>query len=213
MAKLRGKMRLLSSIRIIRVTLALAVACWMAGAGCLLGCENMVSAASAGHTLPTGDSDGTQAASAIVVSGDACASMKSHDCCANRGKQSVAAQRGKQYVAKTAAKPLSQSPVKLNANVARQPQVDALANQAPVLVERVATEAAAPISTMRDCPLAVNATAALSKAKPDESGNAIVLTRAANTFPSVREQLAALAPASALPNRGHTYLRCCVFLI
>src|SRR5512132_1296833 len=37
-------MRFLSSIRIVRVSLALAVALWMAGFGCLLGCENMVSA-------------------------------------------------------------------------------------------------------------------------------------------------------------------------
>jgi hypothetical protein len=201
MAKLRGKMRLLSSIRIIRVTLALAVAFWMAGAGCLLGCENMVSAASAAHTLPTEDSAGTHAAAGIVVSGEACASMKSHDCCAKRGKQSVAK------------KTQRQSTVKLTANSARHSNVHAQANQAPVPVDPVATEAAAPISTMRDCPLAVNAAAALSKAKPDESGSAIVRARAANTFPSVQEQLAALAPPSALPNRGHTYLRCCAFLI
>jgi hypothetical protein len=66
---------------------------------------------------------------------------------------------------------------------------------------------------MVDCPLAVNATAALSKARPDESGADLPLTRAADNFSDVQEQLTALTPPSLLPNRGHTYLRCCVLLI
>ena len=41
-----------SSFRIIRVTLALAVALWMAGAGCLLGCENSVATASTNADQP-----------------------------------------------------------------------------------------------------------------------------------------------------------------
>lgn len=213
MAKLRDKMRLLASIRIIRVTLALAVAFWMAGAGCMLGCENMVSAA-ADHSSSTGGSDGADSAagtnaSVIVVSGDACASMKSHDCCAKRGKPSVS-QRAKQS---PIAEPLRQSPSKLAANSARDLKVLVFGHQSPVHRDEVATEAAAPISTMRDCPLAVNATAALSKARPDESASAIVRARVVAPLNSVQEQLAALAPLSALPNRGHTYLRCCVFLI
>jgi hypothetical protein len=206
-------MRLLASIRIIRVTLAVAVAFWTAGAGCMLGCENMVSAA-VDHSSSAGHSDGADAAagtnaSAIVVSGDACASMKSHDCCAKRGKPSVAP-RAKQS---PAAEPLRLPSSKLTANSARDFKVRAFGNHARAHLDEVATEAAAPISTMRDCPLAVNATAALSKARPDESGSAIVLARAFAPSNSVQEQLAALAPLSALPNRGHTYLRCCVFLI
>src|SRR6185295_1168773 len=74
--RLAGTMRLLSSIRIVRVSLALAVALWMAGAGCMLGCENMTSAAAANDHHPAAE------ATVIVASGEACASMRSHDCCA-----------------------------------------------------------------------------------------------------------------------------------
>jgi hypothetical protein len=66
---------------------------------------------------------------------------------------------------------------------------------------------------MMDCPLAVNARAALSKAKPDTSRTALPHTRASARLPLLREQATALSPPTLLPNRGHTYLRCCVFLI
>src|SRR6185436_15980021 len=82
---LTSLMRLLSSIRILRVVLGFAVALWMAGAGCMLGCENMVSAVAANDHHPA------TKGSELVVSGDACASMQGHDCCAKR--KSVAQSR------------------------------------------------------------------------------------------------------------------------
>jgi hypothetical protein len=66
---------------------------------------------------------------------------------------------------------------------------------------------------MMDCPLAVNATAALAKARPDQASSALPLTRANDTLPHLQERTAILSPPLVLPNRGHTYLRCCVFLI
>lgn len=77
-------MRFLSSIRIVRVTLALAVALWMAGAGCMLGCENMVSAAASNEAESPANS------SIVVADGGACASMHSHDCCTRRGARPAA---------------------------------------------------------------------------------------------------------------------------
>ncbi len=186
--RLSTAMRFLSTIRIVRVGLALAVALWMAGAGCLLGCENMVSAAA-----PNGSASAAMTATnslTIVAAGDACASTQSHDCCAGRG-------------AKPAANSTSKS--------ASQPAAGSK-SPAPTSVAG-AEELGATPSTMRDCPLAVNARAVLSKARPDQSSSALPLTHANATLPSFHEQATALSPPPLLPNRGHTYLRCCVFLI
>jgi hypothetical protein len=168
-------MRFLSSTRIVRVVLALAVAFWMAGAGCMLGCENMVTAAASSET--------TSAASAptIIATGEACASMHSHDCCAS-------------HRAKRAQSSGAQSKTTISATA-------------------VITELGATSSSMMDCPLAVNATAALAKAKQDQSSNALLLTRVSGSIPDLHEQATALSPPLRLPNRGQTYLRCCVFLI
>jgi hypothetical protein len=72
----------------------------------------------------------------------------------------------------------------------------------------------AVLSQMMDgCPLAVNATAALSKAKQDQSSSVLTANFASAFLSNSPEQTIPLSPLSRLPNRGHTYLRCCVFLI
>src|ERR1700737_1314843 len=75
----------LLSTKVVRLVLALSVSFWMAGAGCMLGCGNSVSAA-----------EGVRAesidAQQVVMAGDACASAHSHDCCA---KQHARKARGK----------------------------------------------------------------------------------------------------------------------
>jgi hypothetical protein len=179
-------MRVFASVRIIRVGLALAVALWMAGAGCLLGCENMVAAAGSESTQAAMSMTPANSAT-IVAAGNTCASMQSHDCCTRHGR-------------KAAAKSTSRS--------ASQPTVEPKTPAVTVAVELGATS-----SMMMDCPLAVNATAALSKAKPDTSRTPLAHTVAGVRLPFLEEQTIALSPTPVLPNRGHTYLRCCVFLI
>lgn len=174
-------MRFLSSIRIVRVALALAVALWLAGAGCLLGCQNMVAAATANESSSPAVSLTATNSQTIVAARDACASMHSHGCCARHG-------------GKPASKPTAKS-------------------KTPATASAVAVELGATSSTMMDCPLAVNATAALAKARPDQSSSALPLTRANAALPYFQEQATALSPPPFLPNRGHSYLRCCVFLI
>jgi len=173
-------MRLLSSIRILRLGLALAVALWMAGAGCMLGCENMVSAVAASDLHPT------TKGSELIVSGDACASMHGHDCCAKRSGKSVA----------QSAKKSAQAHARVeHAQAATTSQFEATS------------------SGMFDCPLAINANAALTKSRPDQSS---VVSLSPGLTPSVSnagEQTTALARPLRPPNRGHTYLRCCAFLI
>lgn len=70
-----------------------------------------------------------------------------------------------------------------------------------------------PNDLMKDCPLAVNATAATSKSSMHVPDPGRVPTAA---LPSLNEQTAHaknVSVVSFLPNRGPTHLRCCVFLI
>lgn len=70
-----------------------------------------------------------------------------------------------------------------------------------------------PRGMMKDCPLVVNATAATSKSSsnlPDPArGPVAVLPFVETAF----EQSDTFLVVPVLPNRGPTYLRCCVFLI
>lgn len=169
-------MRFLSSLKIVRVMLALVVALWMAGVGCMLGCENMVAGAVSSAVASPASSP------TIVVSGEACASIHSHDCCAKRGTPSAAR-------ASTRSRSIGGTP---------SSPVAALTGTMP---------------TMIDCPLAVNAAAALLKAGTDEARVALPSSTARELLVSLPEHPKGFARPLRLPNRGHTYLRCCVFLI
>lgn len=179
--RLAGMMRFLSSARIVRVSLALAVAFWMAGLGCLVGCDNMVSAATSTEIASAANS------TAIVVTGEACASMQSHDCCAKR-------------YAHAAAKTITNSTSNKGQFVA-----DAINRIVPAL--------GGTFPAMMDCPLAVNATAALTEARPDQSQSALPWGSEIASLSNLLEQTSASARPLRLPNRGHTYLHCCSFLI
>jgi hypothetical protein len=171
-----SKVKFLSSIGIVRIALALTVALWMAGAGCLLGCENMVSAA--------GSNNGAAAPGSltIVAAGDVCSSAHSKDCCARHGS-------------KVGARPAAKSSTSATVG-ALLPEVGAV-----------------PSSMMDSCPLAVNATAALSKAKQDQSSSVLPANPATAVPSNTPGQTIALSNRPQLANRGPTYLHCCVFLI
>lgn len=183
--KLARIMRFLSSIKIVRVSLALAVAFWMAGFGCLVGCENMVNAQTPIEIASSANS------TAIVVTGEACASMQSHDCCAKRKAHSAA---------KAVAKPS-----------ADKGQFVASADNVPS--DSLFLAVGANFPSMMDCPLAVNAMAALTKARPDQSHIALPSRSEIASLSNPPEQKSAFARPLRLPNRGHTYLHCCSFLI
>jgi hypothetical protein len=157
----------LLSTKVARLVLALSVSFWMAGAGCILGCGNSVSAV-----------EGVRAESAaqqVVIAGDACASAHSHDCCAKHDAR------------KTTAKTSSNPEVLL---------------------------AAVP-STMRmeGCPLAVNATAAISKPSSAQANPETTLVDSLPQVQTVGRRSNIRATSPIVPNHGATYLRCCVFLI
>jgi hypothetical protein len=164
----------LPPLKIIRSGLAVALGLWVAGAGCLLGCEGMMTAAA-------GERDGVahHATSdlSLVVSGEACASAKSHDCCAKRNQHAQAkAQTGEK--------------------------------QAGTLVETGLSS-----SGMSACPLAMSRTVVTAKSSGGETSSATSIVNSNLPNHNLLEHTAPLVMQVRLPNRGHTYLRCCSFLI
>lgn len=83
----------------------------------------------------------------------------------------------------------------------------------PKLTESLSALATLPRSPLGDCPLAMGATAIAAKAssnspESDLTTNAALSVRAGN-----RDQPQKYYDVPMVPNRGPTYLRCCVFLI
>ena len=158
----------LFSTKVARLVLALSVSFWIAGAGCMLGCGNSVTAAGRARAE---SADAPQ----VVIAGDTCASAHSHDCCA------------KHHTRKTSAK------------TSGNPEVLLAAVPGPM--------------GMEGCPLAVNATAAISKPSTAQANHDTTPVDSSPRIQGVgrRSNIRSISPI--IPNRGLTYLRCCVFLI
>ena len=122
----------------------------------------------------------------VVVASDSCAAMHGHDCCAKRAAKTAPANDASEL----------SKPGEVSKPVAAAVESDGFSSAA------------------MDCPLAVNASAALAKVQQQEDPDAAVTSEThREMFASISEQGRALATPLRLPNRGHTYLRCCVFLI
>ena len=173
-------MNAFSPIKLVRKAAVLMLALWLAGAGCLLGCEGTAAAAASAHHESSSSSVKT---STLVVEGDACASSENHSCCKKRS---------------TAAKKQPSTPV---TQVHKQPH-----DPSSVKLNESSN------TGMSACPFAV--ARALSVAKVRD-GDASAVTPASYVLSGRpdSEQTRALSAISPLPNRGHTYLRCCSFLI
>ena len=70
-----------------------------------------------------------------------------------------------------------------------------------------------PRDMMKDCPLAVNATAATSKSSTHASDPGRTPVAVLPSFEKQTTRADNVSVVSFLPNRGPTHLRCCVFLI
>ncbi len=175
-------MKLFSPTRLFRKSAVVTLALWLAGAGCLLGCESIATATPGEHHNLSSSS---KQSSTLVVEADACASTEGHGCCK---KKSRAARR----------QPSAAPAAEMHAAADRD------------LTSRKLTESTT--SGMKACPLAISR--ALSVAKIGDSQKSAILA-SYYVLPSVagREQKLALSTLSPLPNRGHTYLHCCSFLI
>ncbi len=165
-----------SSARMVRWVLAPVLSLWVAGAGCMLGCEGFIAAAEPGSGVAEKQRSGHR--SALVASEDACSSGQSPDCCAkNAGDTEARAQRTRNTV---------------TALITADQSSSGLA---------------------KGCPLAVSRAAVVSKPRGDEESGSLALPHAPLPVERSLEQESLLSIAPRLPNRGHTYLRCCAFLI
>ena len=160
--------------------LATLLSFWVAGAGCLLGCEGMVAAASTEQSNSSRHAKGT---TTIVASGHACSSGKSHGCCAAKSDESA-------------------PPVRK----AQSGTAQSVPNGKPVASRQ---SSSGPMS----CPFAMSRAVVISKAQGSQKNTAAVLAHSTPIAQSFAEQLVPLSRPLRLPNRGHTYLHCCVFLI
>jgi hypothetical protein len=161
-------------LKIVRSTLAMALGLWVAGAGCLLGCEGMMTALA---SESSGVSHQVTSDLNLVVSGEACASAKSHDCCAKQNHHAQAKAQPNQK------------------NIATQVETDPSS------------------SGMSACPLAMSRTVEAAKKSGAETGSATTVVKSNLSTPNLLQQNAPLVTQVRLPNRGHTYLRCCSFRI
>ena len=67
--------------------------------------------------------------------------------------------------------------------------------------------------TMGECPLGIRATAVISKVGQEQTTIVLPLPSVPSVAPAVPEHTSPVIDPLRVPNRGHTYLRCCVFLI
>ena len=174
-------MKLFSPTRLARKLAVITLAFWLAGAGCLLGCEGMAAAAPAEHSNLTSGSNNN---STLVVEGDACASTEGHSCC--KKKSRVA---GKQATGVPAAEVSQRAELNLTSTKLNESST----------------------SGVKACPFAISRALSVAKLR-DGQIDAIGLSPMP-PLQAVTEQKLVLSAISPLPNRGHTYLHCCSFLI
>jgi hypothetical protein len=178
-------MRTLSQVKAIRMLLAPLLALWIAGAGCMLGCEGMVAAAA--QSRDANAIQHSKHTSTIVASGHACASggTGNHNCC-KKSVEEVSPEIGSSVDSQ--ARPRNEGGALILSGV--------------------------PSSGMMDpCPFAVGRSATIAKTRSADTSAAPQLPQSTLQFQSLTEQTTPLSSPLRLPNRGHTYLHCCVFLI
>ena len=174
-------MKLFSPTRLVRKLAVITLAFWLAGAGCLLGCEGMAAAAAEHLNLTSR----LNQSSTLIVEGDACASTEGHSCCKKKSRTAR-----KQPTAAPAAEVSQRAERNLTSTKLNESSTSGM-KACPFAISR-----ALSVAMLRDGQM--SATAELSPSLPGQA---------------VREQKLALSAISPLPNRGHTYLHCCSFLI
>lgn len=188
----------LSSSRIVRFVLAPLLGLWLTGAGCMLGCEGMVAtAATAGNAQDASSSVHSEHRLTIVASGHACSSKdpgagapevrnQSHNCCKQSRNEPRTEPRGEQ-----------------------QPDIQS----SNVSGATTAQPGASSSGMTSNCPLAGSKTAVVAKSRRSEASATQLVAHSFLPAQNFLEQSVPLSTPHLLPNRGHTYLRCCVFLI
>ena len=181
-----------SSSKIARFLLVPLLSLWVAG-GCMLGCGGIAVAAAPALDQNSGQSATSLPAGAIVVSGHSCSSGGTSASSATVGSSNETANHNCCKKSKTEVKPKTQPPdTRVGASV------------------EVGTSSS---GMMTDCPLAGSKSAVITKGRGVEANAS---QTAAHSYLPEQNSLKWPSPLFAtplLPNRGHTYLRCCAFLI
>ena len=175
-------MKLSSPTRLVRKLAVITLSFWLAGAGCLLGCEGMAAAAHPDHLKLT---SGSNLSSTLIVEDEACASTEGHSCCKKKSR--------------AARKPATAAPA---AEVSQRAERD--------LTSTKLNESST--SGRKACPFAISRALSVAKLRDGQMSATDALSP---VLPgqAARQQKLVLSAMSPLPNRGHTYLRCCSFLI
>ncbi|MEA2203778.1 MAG: hypothetical protein QOE77_554 [Blastocatellia bacterium] len=187
-----------SPLRTFRSVLATTLMLWFAGAGCLFvsyahgalpGSDAATESACPAHQ-PAGNVSLHHATNAsepvAAMSSDTVVVDSGHSCC----KIQAAAAAPKLHTASTSE----------------------LANSIAVARQTRLTSLPPPAGAMNCCPLMSTAVAAVSKPRANEATTTAVEPVALTAFLNQQETASKSTPLR-LPNRGHTYLHCCAFLI
>jgi hypothetical protein len=180
-------MKMFPLVKFARKLGVLALGFWLAGAGCLLGCEGMVTAAAGQESKLSSHSSLT---APIVAEGNACSSSEGHSCCKKKASE------------------VRRRPAVHDAN----PRVLVRANVPTTQNFTEGRLAESSTNGMNTCPFAISRALAVAKIH-DSKMSATAAVSHESPAARVREQKSSLSTLSPMPNRGHTYLSCCAFLI
>jgi hypothetical protein len=167
---------------------------WITGAGCMLGCEGMVATAA---TRGAG-----QDASSSVHSGHSLTIVATGHACSSKAPVAVSPEVPNQ----------SHDCCKQNRTgprSERQPDIEPSNASAATIVPSGASSS----GMTGDCPLVGSKTAVVTKVRRTEASAPQLVVHSYLRAQNLLEQSNPLSTPRLLPNRGHTYLRCCVFLI
>ena len=206
-----------SSCGKLRSVSALALVLWFAGAGCVFVsyARGAMSAhaclsdqALASHSAPHSDSG--EDANTVVVGGTN-SSCKAKPAAASRRTQqkaSVLKGRAENSVAAPTTSAASQK-----YSCPRQSQPAQQRQNSLIEVASALSGTLPPSGSMNCCPLSRPVATVVTKLRSDNNPSATTPERTASPAFISDAQTSPLSPPLRLPNRGHTYLRCCVFLI
>lgn len=206
-------MRSFLSTRFARFVMSPLLAVWVAGGGCLFGCEGKILAAvqntagifashvAGAHHLPTGELFESEATAhqQTVEEGASCASGKAHHCCAKTPAKKSRTRASGSTKNVRSAKPVVATPT--------------TASVEPETPTTTAVLESPPSGMMEGCPLAEIAAAVVSNFRNDQYSIAIPDASPTLRWLTAIDQPSPALPPPRLPTFNLTYLNCCVFLI
>ena len=221
-----------SSMRKVRSMSAVALTLWFAGAACVfvsyarggLGAEACLTTPSATshHSTATlsPEAADTSAASPVETSDNVVVAAGAHSSCEAKRAASEQAKRRSASASAAPAIPVqitvARSPVSQSPKPACPSRGQSAQPKGEIVLTRMAPAFGGtlpPCGSMNCCPLSSPFATIATKPRSDDNASATTPERTALPEFFSKVQTTPLTPPLRLPNRGHTYLRCCAFLI